>query len=305
MESQTPSPTSNDQLPKEDLNHSPSPSPSAVVVNIRLWRPAAQRNLKNQWLKMASLWHDWLSSSSAARSHATALVNSYLSQLYMDAMELGVLSDMPGIRGNASLKLSKQQEIQRNKLLSSYKDMVGVVTQMVNTSRSMRCYLKGTTNSPLAQFSFFAENQNDTGDGGGVPVFTFWPISFFEKVADDFVRMFISELNLKRWLLVELLCIGDERISEINSLCWSGELYLGEFDDLRACTLYSEKDCKPVLPSLRKGKVENPSVQPTHKQDRDVLQIYLTTWIAEVNIERSRVDEIFAIIGAEMHITLS
>ena len=50
---------------------------------------------------------------------------------------------------------------------------------MVNTSRSMRCYLKGTTNSPLAQFSLSSENENDTGDGGGAPVFTFWPISLF------------------------------------------------------------------------------------------------------------------------------
>ncbi|KAL3528457.1 hypothetical protein ACH5RR_007779 [Cinchona calisaya] len=291
MDSQTPS--------------SSSASSSSPVVNIRPWRPAAQRNLRNQWSKLASLWHDWLSSSSSARSHATALVNSYLSQKYLDAMELGVLSDMPGIRRNASLKLSKQQEVHHNKLVSSYKDMMAVVTGMVNASRSMRCYLKGTTNSPLTQFSHFAQNQNDPGDGGEVPVFAFWPISLFEKVADDFVQMFISELNLKRLLLIELLSLGDERISEINSLRWSGELYPGEFDDLRTCNLYSKGDCKPVLPSLKKGKVENPSVQPGHQQDRDVLQIYLTTWIAEVNIERSRVDEIFAIIGAEMHVTLS
>lgn len=56
---------------------------------------------------------------------------------------------------------------------------MGVITQMFNTSRSMRCYLKGMSNSTLAQFSSSAEVQDDTGDAGGVAVFTFWPISQF------------------------------------------------------------------------------------------------------------------------------
>lgn len=115
----------------------------------------------------------------------------------MDTMELGALSGMPDIREKACFKLSKQQDLQQNKLLSSYKDMVGIVIQMFNTSRSMRCYTKGTISSPLAQFSCFAENQNDSGDAGGIPVFTFWPISHFEKAAEDFVQMFVSEINLK------------------------------------------------------------------------------------------------------------
>lgn len=102
---------------------------------------------------------------------------------------------------------------------------------------------------------------------------------------------------------MELLSLGDERIPDLSSLRWSEELYPGEFDDLGTCSLYSHGDSKPPLPSPVKGEVE--SVQPRHQQDRDVLQIYLTTLIAEVNIERSRVGEIFAIIGAEMHVTLS
>ncbi|CDP12328.1 unnamed protein product [Coffea canephora] len=311
MESQTPhlSSASKEQTTKEELNiqfqtpKSSSSSPFSAVVNIRLWGPAAQRNLRNQWSKLASLWQDWQSCSSATRSQATTLVNSYLSQKYMDAMDLGILSGMLSIRKKASSKLFKQQEIQHNKLLASYKDMVGVVTQMVNTSRSMRCYLKGTTNSPLAQFSLSSENENDTGDGGGAPVFTFWPISLFEKVAQDLVQIFVSELNLKRLLVMELLSLGDERIPDLSSLCWSDELYPGEFDDLHTCSLYSHGASKPVLPSLGKGEVE--SFQPRHQQDRNVLQIYLTTLIAEVNVERSRVDEIFASTGAEMHVTLS
>jgi hypothetical protein len=54
---------------------------------------------------------------------------------------------------------------------------VAAVTQMLNTSQSMRCFLKGTSNSTLVQFSGSSEDQNDTGDGGGIPVFAFWSIS--------------------------------------------------------------------------------------------------------------------------------
>lgn len=54
---------------------------------------------------------------------------------------------------------------------------VAVVTQMLNASRSMRCFLKGTSNSTLVQFSGSSEDQNDAGDGGGIPVFVFWSIS--------------------------------------------------------------------------------------------------------------------------------
>lgn len=72
---------------------------------------------------------------------------------------------------------------------------------------------------------------------------------------------------------MELLSLGDERIPDLSSLCWSEELYSGEFDDLRTCSLYSHGDSKPVLPSL--GKVEAESVQPRHQEDRDILQVYL------------------------------
>ncbi|KAF5957691.1 hypothetical protein HYC85_004916 [Camellia sinensis] len=111
----------------------PTPPPPSVT---RLWRPAAQRNLRNQWTKLASYRQQWSSSSSSSLSQATSLVNSYLSQRqflvytcilslgYMNDMELGVLSDMPNIRKKACWKLLKQQELHRRKLLSFYKDMV-------------------------------------------------------------------------------------------------------------------------------------------------------------------------------------
>ncbi|KNA09648.1 hypothetical protein SOVF_151650 isoform A, partial [Spinacia oleracea] len=55
--------------------------------------------------------------------------------------------------------------------------LVAVVIDMTNLSKSMRCFLKTTSGSAIQQFSKFSENNDDTGDGGGAPVFTFLSIS--------------------------------------------------------------------------------------------------------------------------------
>lgn len=62
---------------RNSMNNSPFP-PSVT----RLWRPAAQRNLRNQWSQMVSYRQQWVSASTNARSNATSLVNAYLSQRY-------------------------------------------------------------------------------------------------------------------------------------------------------------------------------------------------------------------------------
>ncbi|XP_034673061.1 uncharacterized protein LOC117904525 isoform X4 [Vitis riparia] len=113
----------------------PQPPPSVI----RLSRPAAQRNLRNQWSKLASYRQQWTSTASKGRSHATDLVNSYLSQRYMPAMELGVLSDMPNIRKKACMKL-KQQGLHGSKLLSAYKDMVGTSNHDVLACQSSQTH---------------------------------------------------------------------------------------------------------------------------------------------------------------------
>lgn len=44
----------------------------------------------------------------------------------------------------------------------------------------MKCFHKGSINSPLLQFSYDPADQNDfgdCGDGGGIPVFTFYSIT--------------------------------------------------------------------------------------------------------------------------------
>ncbi|TXG49296.1 hypothetical protein EZV62_025171 [Acer yangbiense] len=263
---------------------SPAAPPSSVL---RLWRPAAQRNMRNQWSKLASYRQQWASAFSSARSHATSLVNSYLSQRYMPSMELGVLSDMPDIRKKARLKLFKQQ--------------VAEVNNMVSTSRSMRCYLKGPSGSPLVQFSSSSEDTNDTGDGGGIQVFAFMSVALFEKLAEELVEMFKLELNLKRLLVMDLLSISCET-QEVNEFCWSYELYPGEFDCLSKCNLY--ETCQPVTPRLKDWNSDMPTGQCYQQPNQEILQVYLTTWLAEVNIDTHRVNEIFNVVGEEMHVNL-
>ncbi|GLT25218.1 hypothetical protein SLA2020_003620 [Shorea laevis] len=147
--------------------------------------------------------------------------------------------------------------------------MVTIIKHMVDAERSMRCFLKGTSNNLHVQISSSSDNNNDAGDGGGIPVFSFWSISSLEKLAEELVQMFKLELSLKRLLVVELLSIS-YKVRQVNEVYWSNELYLGEFKDLVICNL-----------------------------------CYLTNWLTEVNIDSHRVDEIFAIIKEEMHVTFS
>uniref|UniRef100_A0A7N0V755 Uncharacterized protein n=1 Tax=Kalanchoe fedtschenkoi TaxID=63787 RepID=A0A7N0V755_KALFE len=207
-----------------------SPSTPQSSSSTRLWRPAAQRNLRNQWSKLAACRQRWASASSNGRSQATSLINAYLSQIYMPAMKLGVLSDFPDIKEKALRKFFKQQELQRRKLLITYKDLVTIVLDMIDISRSMRCYSKGATGSPLAQFSNCSDSTADAGDGGGIPVFRNWNIPQFELLADELIQMFKMELDIKRRLVVELLSISSENSPVANAVTWSSELYPGLFD---------------------------------------------------------------------------
>ncbi|KAL8134845.1 uncharacterized protein LOC141713098 [Apium graveolens] len=284
-----------------------SSSSSSSSSNSRLWRPAAQRNLRNQWAFLSSFLHKWASLSSSARSHATSLVNSSLSLRYLSSRDLGVLTHMPGITNKASFKFIQHQELHRTKLLASYNNMVAIVNQMVTTAASMKCFLKGVDNTSILQYSNSSVNTADGGDGGGIPAFTFWSISSFEKLAEELTDMFILELNLKRLLVMEFVSISNEEDVRANiELRWLDELYPGEFDDLSKCRLYSTEACAPLLPKLKGRELDKLKLQAEHqhKVNEDVLQVYLTTWLADVNIDKYRVDEIFTSVGEEMNVTL-
>ncbi|KAI4373795.1 hypothetical protein MLD38_011875 [Melastoma candidum] len=285
-----------------DQSVSPSSTRKADYSSsvLRLWRPAAQRNLRNQWSNLVSGKLKWGSASDSGRAHATALVNAYLSQRCMISMELGVLKDLADIRPKACQKLSKQQDSHRCKLLSSYASLVAAVSQMVNAHESMRCYRNQATDSHIMKFSNTPADKNDNGDGGGIPVFTFLSVPFSENLAQELVEMFQFELTLKRLLILELLAVGCEE-KDCDKMSWHDELYLGEFEDLALCHLYKTKAGEVSSTGLKGRHFGVPSEQKS-KLNNATFQVYLTTWIAEVNIDSRRVNEILALVGEDMNV---
>ncbi|KAL5653278.1 hypothetical protein ACJX0J_038736, partial [Zea mays] len=220
----------------------------------------------------------------------------------MPATDLGVLKDMPGIRDKANSKLVLREEQYSGMLLSAYKEMVRQLSYLVEASHSMRCFSKAAPNCSITQFSDRQDNLNDSGDGGGAPVFKWFSILEFETLAQELVQMFVSEQKLKRLLLLEFLSIAlKEGVELQTSLNWGDELYDGESNELQSIGLQSgdaysppENWCAERLGSQRPGNL------PLH----EVLQVYLTTWHANMNINRSsddflhhlRIGEIFELI---------
>jgi hypothetical protein len=73
MESYTATPTRPPHPSPAIASSSPSPS------SLRLWRPAAQRNLRNQWSRLVKAKEQWLAAADEGHTHATMLVNTHLS----------------------------------------------------------------------------------------------------------------------------------------------------------------------------------------------------------------------------------
>ncbi|XP_020273944.1 uncharacterized protein LOC109848707 isoform X2 [Asparagus officinalis] len=222
-------------------------------------------------------------------------------------MDLGALMDMPSIRQHTEEKLAKRQVIYHSKLLSSYRDMASSVAHMVQSSSSLRCFFKASSVSSFVQFCNHPEDASDPGDGGGVPVFSFLSISNFENLAQELIEMFLLELNLKRLLVVELLSsIYKEGDEGANLLGWCYELYPGEFDDLRMINMFSSENNEPLPPRIKDWQSGDPSThQSKCPRNHDVLQVYLTAWLADVNIDMNRMREIFSIVEDEIQVKLS
>ncbi|KAL0926055.1 hypothetical protein M5K25_004436 [Dendrobium thyrsiflorum] len=298
-------------LPSSKLRNSTIENPNRILsplhpCPLRLWRPAAQRNIKNQWSKLLMSKDRWVSAASEGRLHATELVNAYLKLRYLPEMNLGVLMDIPGIKEKACHKLVHKQYFCRRKLISSYKDMVVAVNDLGKASYSMRCYLKGSDSNPIIQYCNHQEDPSDSGDGGGIPVFSFLSISIMENLAQELVDMFKRELSLKRFLVIGLLSIIGTEDGGKDVLDWSNELYLGEFDDLRSSGMLKQDGFHPVSPQIKEYQSSNPLNRTSIKSpNHNTLEVYLTTWISDLNINMHRVKEIFSVVEEEMRAKLS
>ncbi|CAM0871967.1 unnamed protein product [Alopecurus aequalis] len=256
--------------PPDSSSPSPTPSPSSL----RQWRPAAQRNLRNQWSRLLAGKKRWLAADTVGRSHAAAIVNAHLSRSYMPATDLGVLKDMPGIRDRASAKLAHKEVQCQEMLLSAYKEMV-ILIQKGHACHFLLVRLR---------------------DGGGAPVYKWISMLEFENLAQELVEMFVSELQLKRLIVLELLSINIKEGTD-PSIGWSAELYDGEMYEFQSIGLQSGDSCP--LPENWRADVLQAQL-PGHTRSHEVLQVYLTSWLANVNINTTRIDEIFELVGEEM-----
>lgn len=111
---------------------------------------------------------------------------------------------------------------------------------------------------------------------------------------------------------MELVSLSSE-VPQPDKLSWSVELYNGEFDDLTICSLYSIEASEPILPRVKEDNLGISSIPHTNQPTAEILQvcestakafcqhylarllkvvfhlqIYLTTWLAEVNIDIRR-----------------
>jgi len=177
---------------------------------------------------------------------------------------------------------------------------------MSNASTSMRTYVKRSANSPLMEFCNDSGLDGDTGDGGGIAIFSYLPLQYFENLGEELVEMFVSEL--KRLLVVEFHSIVYNEAQDVlprTGTCWNEEIYPGEFDSVKNLNNFFAQDSSVLHPGLNVLEVDDNVLGLSKGQPRrEILQVYLTTWLAEININNSRIEEIIAMVGEEMQITL-
>ncbi|KAG0625861.1 hypothetical protein M758_2G085100 [Ceratodon purpureus] len=266
----------------------------------RLWRPAAQRHVRNAWAAMHAERAAWASASAASFQTASALVNLSLSRRFIATMDLGVLQDMDAICQKARAKMGRQQEGQVAQLLTKFDDQVKALSNMLQASKEMRAYR--SEDGPLIMFSNEPSVEGDTGDGAGAPVFATLPISIFEKLAEEIVAMFETELKLK-WLLT----------SEFRALVYPKALPVINFENIEGCDQFksfSGTASRSGLPDLlAKSEFINLDwnqvgdilkVRSKEEVQRETYQVYLTALLIEVNIDKQRIEEIVAMINDEM-----
>lgn len=173
----------------------------------------------------------------------------------------------------------------------------------------MRTYIKGSGDGPIIEFSNEPSLDGDNGDGAGVPVFATLPLSAFEMLADEVVTMYEAELKVK-WLLVsELYSIvyPEAKVDLSQEGLENFHKSEVEFKD----TTEEKTSLLTGLPNLvAKSDFWNMSwsqvidlakKRPKGELHRDTLQVYLTTLLAEVNIDKNRIEDITAMVNDEMN----
>lgn len=114
--------------------------------------------------------------------------------------------------------------------------------------------------------------------------------------------------NILRLLVVEFHSIAYNEAKEAipcTRTSWNEEIYPGEFDSVKNLKNFFALDSSALHPGLNVLEVGDNVLGLSKGQPRrEVLQVYLTTWLVEVNINNFRIEEVIAMVGEEMQITL-
>ncbi|KAG6554706.1 hypothetical protein Mapa_003725 [Marchantia paleacea] len=225
----------------------------------------------------------------------------YMGSLDVEAMEFEVLADMEGIKEKARKKLLINQRTYLRLYLNSYEELVQSVLQMTSAATSMKTYLNSSAGGPLINFTNVeATVDGDSGDGGGVPVFSNLPMAAHELLALEIVSMFQKELKVK-WLLASEFCkLVYPTFEEVYSV--QTKLSSPFSSEDMSCTsilLSTEEESKEIRKegaNTRGHEVKSPK--------RETLRVYLTALLAEVYIIKDRIEEIGKICSEEMSVGL-
>ncbi|KAL3688588.1 hypothetical protein R1sor_014897 [Riccia sorocarpa] len=268
-----------------------------VMVDSRLWRPAAQRSVRNAWSYIHGQRSSWSSASAVALSAAKSLVNAYLSYGNVDDMNYGVLTDMEGLKEKTRRKLLYNQKKFLRVYLNSYEEMVQAVFQMINAARSMKTYVNDSGGGLIT----FTNTQvdGDSGDCGGIPVFSCLPLSVYELLAAEIVSMYQKELKVKWLLACEFCRLVTPEVSEAFSLQKKLSSLHSIEETANSTPLSSPTEELETDSSVESLKATSPTTKPPK---RETLQVYLTSLLAEVYINRDRIQEISRICDEEMSV---
>ncbi|GAQ85573.1 hypothetical protein KFL_002420070 [Klebsormidium nitens] len=236
----------------------------------RLWRPAAQRRVRTAFSSIASARADWAKASSRGLAAATALVNAHITKGFIGGMDIGILADLKGIKDSAKMKLRQRQEKHLANVVEAYEELVRTLSQMEEAASSMRTYLVAPNGSPIvrvanAEESKLAEAAGDNGLGQGVPVYACLSLKTLESLAMEMVEFYKQELHVKF-------------------------LLTSEFQALVHGTPESSSDEDSAGVARASGRAVSETT----------LQVYLTAWLGEALLDKSRLDEIVGIMSEEM-----
>ncbi|KAI5083853.1 hypothetical protein GOP47_0000022 [Adiantum capillus-veneris] len=218
---------------------------------------------------------------------------------YLQFMDFGVLKAMADIQSKASDKLLYQGEASFMEMLTSYKSLVESLSLMRKAGGTMKTYLKGPVTGNLIEFSDQQHLDKDAGDGDGLPVFSTLSVYTHEMLAQELLDMFIAEIKIK-WLV----------ISELHRLLYLGvDVHHPKRVDSKKLMDNVHTEAAVKLPWLLDTRLEHDSVVstqqgPGYSVKREVFQVYLTAWLTEVNVRKSRKDEILKLISEDMQFSI-